>query len=385
MVLHTESNISITNDELHHYEIIFDLDADKVHTYMDGVLRKDTAYSGNINFLHITMGGKIKFLDDIRFSELNTDVNVKMTEKTESKDGIVYELNDYVLSASGATAKITDIYSGETINASVALSGSKSVKVTPAAELTAGKEYRVTFGGTAIETLRGNVTLESEEFNFATSNALKKLTSTDFYGTTASFEKTVPAELEGYTFEFTDDVTAKNALENLSIKVKDGEAVDFTVEEGEKDNVASVVFQPSLMGGTSYEMSLDGLAVDYSWSFATKEGSVALKPIKLYAADGKTSVALKDLKKGDKAVAKLTLVSTKALTDEYSAFVTAGFYSENSLDGFGFAEITLNSEKTSDTVTASFEVKDTTDLAVKGFVWKALGTRTPLSAPVILK
>ncbi len=67
---YTEKNIPITNEELHHYEIIFDLDSNKVITYMDGVRRKDTAYSGNINFLHLTIGGKMKYVDNVEFTKI---------------------------------------------------------------------------------------------------------------------------------------------------------------------------------------------------------------------------------------------------------------------------------------------------------------------------
>lgn len=80
---YTENNIPITNDELHHYEIIFDLDNDVVYTYMDNVKHKNTTYRGNINFLHLTMGGKIKYLDNIMFGKV-ASYGYKYDEETKT-------------------------------------------------------------------------------------------------------------------------------------------------------------------------------------------------------------------------------------------------------------------------------------------------------------
>lgn len=381
---YTEKDIPITNDELHHYEIIFDLDNDIVHTYMDGIKKKIIKYSGNINFLHLTIGGKMKFVDDIRFAELDPEHEAEIEETYTYEDSTKVYLTDYVTSVDGVKAEYIDVYSGEKINATVEMTDSKQVDIVPEEALVAGREYILDVNDKEIQTLRGSVILSDEEINFGKKNCIKKLKSKDFYGNEKSFEKEPVAELEGFTFDFTKDVTAEDALKNLTLADSDGNAVEFDVVVKDR-NTADVVFNPSLKGEKTYNMALSGMATDYNWTFTTKAGKVALKPLKVYAEDGTTEVNLADLQAGDKVKVKLVLVSTKNLTEDFSAMVTAGLYSENSLDGFDYEQVTLNPEKDSFEKTVEFEVKDATDLKVKGFLWKGLGTRTPLAPTVSAK
>lgn len=381
---YTEESIPITNDELHHYEIIFDLDNDLVHTYMDGVKRKNTKFTGNVNFLHLTIGGKMKFIDDIRLAELDTDFDAEVIDTYMDENGATIELNDYVTSADGVTAEFTDIYSGEKVAATVAVTGTKEVTVKSATTLIPGREYVLDVNDAEVQTLRGGITLSDEEFNFGSENCVKQLTLNDFYGNKSSFEKEPVAELESFTFEFTDDVVAEDALSGLVLKDSDGNAVEFDVVKKDK-NVADVVFDPSLKGETTYNMTLSGMSADYSWSFTTKEGKVALKPLKVFAEDGETEINISDANVGDKVKVKLSLVSTTVLTEDYSALVTLGLYSENSLDGFEFEEVTLTAENDSFESTVEFEIKDAAELMVKGFLWKGLGTRTPITPTVEAK
>lgn len=381
---YTEKDIPITNDELHHYEIIFDLDNNLVHTYMDGVKYKNTKFTSNINFLHVTIGGKLKFIDDIKFSELDVAFEQTAPEANITESGIDYVLGDYVASVDGVTAEITDVYSGEKISAAVKASGSKKISIVPAAALVPGREYVLDVNDAEVATLRGGVTLSDEAFNLGEANCIKKLTLNDFYGGKDSFAKETIAELESFTFEFTEDVTAEDALKNLTLADSDGTAVEFDVVKKD-NNVADVVFNPSLKGDKTYNMALTGMSTEYNWSFDTKAGKVALKPVKVYSEDGTTEINVKDAQVGDKIKVKLSLVSTKELTEDYSAMVTAGLYSENSLDGFDFEQVTLTSENDSFEKTVEFEIKDATDLKVKGFLWKGLGTRTPLGPSVSAK
>ena len=381
---YTEKDIPITNEELHHYEIIFDLDNDTVHTYMDGVKYKNTKFTGNINFLHLTIGGKMKFVDDIKFSELDTDFDVKVIDTYTTEEGTEIAFNDYVASVSEVAAEYTDIYSGEKIAAVVEATESTVITVKPATNLIPGREYKLDVNDAEVATLRGGISLSDEEFNFGEENCIKKLTSEDFYGNENSFEKETVAELEKFTFEFTDDVTAEDALKNLTLADSDGTAVEFDVVKKDK-NIADVVFAPSLKGDKTYNMALTGMSIDYNWSFDTKSGKVALKPVKVYKVDGTTEINVADAQVGDKIKVKLSLVSTKDLAEDYSAMVTLGLYSENSLDGFDYEQVTLNPEKDSFEKTVEFEDKDATDLKVKGFLWKGLGTRTPLAPTVSAK
>lgn len=381
---YTEKDIPITNDELHHYEIIFDLDNNLVHTYMDGVKYKNTKFTGNINFLHLVIGGKMKFVDDIKFSELDVDIETEILGTDITKDGVDVVLDDYVASVDGVTAEITDVYSGEKISATVNMSGSNVVRVVPSKDLVPGREYVLDVNDAEVATLRGGVTLADEAFNFGEENCIKKLTLNDFNGGKDSFAKETVAELESFTFEFTEDVVAQSALENLTLEDADGNEVEFDVVTKDT-NVADVVFSSSLKGDTTYNMTLPGMSTEYSWSFTTKEGKVALKPIKVFAEDGETELNLSDVSVGDKVKVKVSLVSTKTLTEDYSAMVTLGLYSENSLDGFEFEEVTLTAENDSFEKTVEFEITDATDLKVKGFLWKGLGTRTPITAAVEAK
>lgn len=373
-------------DKIYTIDAIIDADAKKIYYYLDGNLfNTHTGVAEEITDLAVSLCNETDFIDNLKFVQLDDEHNVELDDINVSEDGVAYSLNDYVMSVNGVTAEYTDIYSGEKIPATVKSAGnSKTVVAIPSKDLVPGREYVLDVNDAEVATLRGSVTLADEAFNFGEENCIKKLTLNDFNGGKDSFAKETVAELESFTFEFTEDVVAQSALENLTLEDADGNEVEFDVVTKDT-NVADVVFSSSLKGDTTYNMTLPGMSTEYSWSFTTKEGKVALKPIKVFAEDGETELNLSDVSVGDKVKVKVSLVSTKTLTEDYSAMVTLGLYSENSLDGFEFEEVTLTAENDSFEKTVEFEITDATDLKVKGFLWKGLGTRTPITAAVEAK
>lgn len=373
---YTEKDIPITNDELHHYEIIFDLDNNIVHTYMDGVKYKNTTFKGNINFLHLTIGGKMKFIDDIKFSQLQSDLKANV-EWVDSQT-MEFSVPDYLESAENVNIEFTDVYTGDKVNATVSESWKTGFTATLEEPLVVGHEYTAAYTSGSVKGIRGNIAID--DFNLGTENSVKKITFKDAYGNETGYVNDPVAELESLKFCFTEDVNAKEALGNLTIEDSEGNPVDITVEETGESNVA--IANVLLSGPESYEMKLSGMNIDYVWNFTTKEGKFEMLPLELYREDGVTPVQISNLAQGDKIKVKLTVFNSLKLEEDLPVLLTAGVYSGNSLDDFEFETVVVNSSSHVYEKTIELEIKDMADVKVKGFIWKGLGSRVPLAPSV---
>ena len=219
----------------------------------------------------------------------------------------------------------------------------------------------------------------------------------------AEGEDILQAEYKGFNYEH-------------QVKAEPLYVIDFeTTEDEEKDNNApaikyrngaSLSYGEGYNGGTAlqttgatsfylplaeplttgqYSISLTDMNQYYIWDFKTAEGKFSLLPIEVFKADGKTPTDLATAQVGDSLKIKLSVFNSIELKEDFTALLTACLYSENSLDGFEYENITIDSSNKVFTETVDFTVTDNTDLKVKGFLWKALGTRTPIAEEVEAK
>lgn len=382
-----ESDIPITDGELHTYEIIFDYDNEMVHTYMDGVKRK-SIYNFNtpIKFLHITMSGACQYLDDVLLTKMQSNRDMSITDFKYDAQGAVVEFSDYIADFSELSGTIEDVYTGNTINCTVAAQSGKSLRIKPKNALVEGHEYVLSINGEVLGIGGNSVNAEENQwFNFAKTGSVKSMNIVDYSGGRQRYSKNPAAEIDGFEFEFTEDVNASNALCGLQLTDAEDKSVPYTIEPGDVQNKAIVRLTGSLSGESTYKMQLSGLKSSYTWQFTTKDGRISLKPIKLYKADGTTPVSLSELSEGETVKAEITVVNTKSNPEEVSVMLSAGLYSDKHLDDYDFESVKIEAGATVFTKTVEFTVKRAEDLQIKAFGWEKLGSRSPLMPAVVLK
>ncbi len=384
---YTEQNIPITNDELHHYELIFDLDSNKAITYMDGVRRKDTAYSGNINFLHLTIGGKMKYVDNILFTKMDAGYAAEQNVEVLSNDenGMTLKFSEYIADMSkfdGIT--YTDVFTGNTINTSVVgvASEANTIKIVPESMLALGHEY-IFNADVEIKGLRGgSVGIKTQN---VTPGVVESVTVNDYNGEEKAFTQETVAEIDSLTFAFESGKVAESILANLALYDNTGNPVELNVEPTDELNVAKAYIAKNLKGGKEYSLILNGLDEPYEWKFKTGEGGFSMKPVKFYKADGITPVSLADMSLGDTIKAKYEVVNTGENTGDLEFALTMGLYSKNGLIDFNYEDVKLTGGADYYSATVDFTVSKTDDLKAKGFIWESINTRKPLYNPVVTK
>ena len=400
------ANFANLDGNYHRLEVVINLDTKKVSRYLDGAKQgTDTDYGRN-NFKSISfmLQDTISKWDNLTIVHYPAECEntYSLTEKsTDEEAGIItvqfdsdtktitdekiytadYPVafsqdltkDDFVVEHSaGINAEIESVTKNETI-------GSYNIKLTH--PLTVGT-YTVELKEDLVSSI-GAVPSNKKITKTIEGTGIKRLTLIDINGKELPFTDSISPEIEKIKFEFTEDVNAAAALANLSVKDEADSSILKDIEATDKTNVA--LANVSLWGNKEYSISLTDMNQYYIWDFKTAEGKFSLLPIEVFKADGKTPTDLATAQVGDSLKVKLSVFNSIELKEDFTALLTACLYSENSLDGFEYENITIDSSNKIFTKTVDFTVTDNTDLKVKGFLWKALGTRTPIAEEVEAK
>lgn len=320
-------------------------------------------------------------LVDIAGSKLNPladGVTVTAGEPLEAKiknvsGKAVVEFNDDIYNtweyAKGASVK--DLYTGKTGNVTLSKQSSNQVLISGYA-FEEGNEYIITLPA-KLRSKGGNTISNNEiNFNLAKSGSLSSLRLVDIMGEKHILSDKNPVETDCFEFNFTDDITAENVLDNITItdSASGEELTDFITEcEG---NTALFKLNRILTGGTTYKISITGLEQEYSISVATENTGFKKLPARFLDADGNELKSMEGLKESDVVSVRLGFVNATAETEAFLA--SACLFSGQELTGFDFEEVSMAPTVSGGTGKHRSEFKftvgkNTDSLKLKGYMW----------------
>lgn len=358
--------------DIHKYEILFNFEAQKAYLYVDAVLEHtwENLYSnyGTVKNYSIAMNGDMKTFDNLliekylKFPEFSVEVGeaevggISLKATAPAKNWSVIE--DEIV--------IKRLFDGKELSAKVVPQSLESAVIMPEGGFENGYNYEIILPET-IEGFSGEEFVLTEkviETKFAKENAAEAIRVKNYDGEILPVESKNPTELQSVVIEFTDDVSAENAMANLKIFDENGQLVPFTVKS--EGNIGEAVFDGVLKENSEYTVKLNGLVVDYSVLMNTKEGSACVKSVVLADAEGNEVKSLADLAVGDKVTAKLEIANS---TDEETAYLaTVTMQNGKLMTGVGFENASV--APASKTVSEfEFTIGDKENLAFTGLMW----------------
>ena len=356
------------NDKKYHCEMILNFDKKVIHTYVDGAFLGETNNLPAMNNFAVNMAGQCDYFDNLKLEYYDL-IPMKMNVTSASANEVTLDFTDGIADKSvfdnGITIK--NIYTGEE-TAAQASGGGKTVSVIPEKSLSAGYEYTITLPGGIIGREGAALENNSVKFNFAKSGAIKSLKLRDISGEIIDFGEENPAEISSIVFEFTDDVNAKRALDDLTVTDSDENNVSFTViSDG---STGEAVLADAFRGGSEYTLTIKNpavLAIAYEIKLATKEGKLSSAPIKMYKSDGVTEImSLADISVGDAVKARYETVNTSE--EKISCLCVIAMYNGKLMTGINFQKQTVGpgSRRKSE---FEFTVTNTENLHFAATVW----------------
>ena len=218
--------------------------------------------------------------------------------------------------------------------------------------------------------------------------SVKKVRFHNIDGDELYFTENMPSEIDKISISFSEGMSEAALDSGVHLYEGGTELTALVRSYNSSDCTYTIELPDMLKGETDYSLIIDSgvenstgvtLGAEKRYDFTTLEGVFEVKEFSI-TKDGK-EVNLSDIAPGDTLTVKAELINTTG--EEKSVCLSYGVYNGIFMNSFDAVEETTSSAIISKSI--DFEVADTEDLSVHGFLWQSSDSMKPIVDKVSLK